>query len=1271
VVEVLHYRNDGGSRGWSVGSGFLIRGNLVLTAAHNVGIGELLVRIGGIERSAAIRLKANPDFVDLAVLEIQSTDINVPLCRYGAVDRASSALIERCWAVGFPQFKERPTATKPLRLSAQVNGEIPTGENLGHQLLSFRVTSTPGARPTDRLDESEWSGMSGAIVFAGDVLVGSISEHHRPEGESSLTVVPVTAVDTLDNPITWWDLFGVDRSDLVRLPESHWEARLRNRGLHLWTNADFKAGLSETHGPLDVDPIEPGEPVDVALLRQGRLLHLQEQFKDLASLFDNWIATQSQQKRGPERLRVLWLEGESGPHRSKGLLACLSRASTNGRVVYDAGRDFGLAAEALNNSVFSSGFPSPPLISVDLEAESSGADWATIRNIATKARTQCFSKNHPYTPAIDSYPRIIVGGTAKQAQTAHDTLQALVQITPVDTRGRLRERPYSFHGMSGMESATLSSEHIFNRGLPITTRMLFGREEELQTLMKAWTSEHTKILSVVAYGGTGKSALVNTWLREMRKNDYLGARRILAWSFYSQGTKENLVSADPFVSSALSWLGDKSSVTLNPWAKGLRLASLIKRHRFLLILDGMEPLQHPLSAPDVGGQLTDDSMRALLEELAKPDWKGLCVVTTRVPLTDLRPFDRADSNDTTRAMQLELENLDDEAGAALLKYLTNAKKARFQDLQLVLREVDGHALAITLLGNYLRDVHNGNLAGRFDLEKLTVDVREGGHARRIMASYVKWLEEDKRRAELAALSIIGLFDRPAAPGAMNALMADRSLKPLTAELDHVGGQVWNRCVGALRGMGLLNNEIPDWPGVLDAHPLVREHFREELQKKGGDMWRQGNRTLFEYYSKQAPLEPSNTEEMNQLYAAVTHGCGAGLHQEVFDSILLERVWRDRRTNFSTRRLGMTGSDLVALSNYFQHRRWTELRERPLSSRARVLIMTNAGVRLRQLGRLVDARRCFGAVVQEINPETSGAEELEDAAYAAAQNCELLVIAGKLNGSENQADTALANGRKAVKYAKLGNDVYFSMHARSSLAEVHFMLGDLSSANQLFEEAMEIDRNSNPRPRPPFLYSQSLFRYGYFLIETGQAEKVLRDAGDPAWGTNGDDSSLLSQAIRLLIIGAAHRSLVEAGDRQPAYLSLTEELLDDSVVAFRTAGYADYVVRGLLERAHFRSLRRHLDDYTKALEDLDKATFEAQRGQMELLFTDVLLQRATCYLQFWSMMTNAQRLEIRHKIEETLREASGRIVEIQYWRRKGMLADLQGLAGSYGVSNPDI
>src|SRR6266516_217707 len=223
VVEVLHNRGDDNRPDWSVGSGFFVGRRLVLTALHNIdGSGELLVRVHGTEeRPEVVRLQGDRDIVDLAVLEVSEVAVDIPPLRYGAVDRSVSAVVERCWAVGFPRFKERTHDPKPLRLSAQVNGEIPTGENLDQPLLTLQVRRSPRPLPSSAVRESEWAGMSGATVFSGNnIIVGVITEHHLPEGESALTVVPITALDLLPEAeaTKWWKLLGVDHQALVRLP---------------------------------------------------------------------------------------------------------------------------------------------------------------------------------------------------------------------------------------------------------------------------------------------------------------------------------------------------------------------------------------------------------------------------------------------------------------------------------------------------------------------------------------------------------------------------------------------------------------------------------------------------------------------------------------------------------------------------------------------------------------------------------------------------------------------------------------------------------------------------------------------------------------------------------------------------------------------------------------------------------------------------------------------------------------------------------------------
>jgi tetratricopeptide (TPR) repeat protein len=855
--------------------------------------------------------------------------------------------------------------------------------------------------------------------------------------------------------------------------------------------------------------------------------------------------------------------------------------------------------------------------------------------------------------AADPYPRLVIAGTAEQRSVAHHAASDYLLIDAFDVNGLPTPRSYAYPlDADAMAGGIVRRRDVYNRGLPMTTRRLFGRRLELKRLREAWMSDDTRILSVVASGGTGKSALINAWLREMRESNYRGADRVLAWSFYSQGTKDNLVSADPFFNFALRWLEDDSSASLNPFSRGIRLAQLIKERRFLLVLDGLEPLQHPLAAQDAGGILTDDSMRALLEELAKPDWTGLCLVTTRVPITDLQR--------EKYAKRLDLDNLETSDAIDLLEHLIGGS-ASLSELKEAVDDVRCHPLAVSLLGNFIRDAKSGDIRGRLDIESLTVDIHEGGHARRIMASYEKWLQRNNSLAELAILDLIGLFDRPAEENALTALIGDTEIVSPSTGLSRVGDVSWNASLDRLRRMGLLTAATPDAPGSIDAHPLVREHFRDVARAGRVGFWTRGNRVLFEYFRSKAVAQPDDSASMSTLYAAVTHGCAAGLHQSVFDEVLLPRIWRDRRTIYSTRHIGMTGTDLVALSNYFDHRQWTELKKISLTATAEILIRTNAAVRLRQLGRLAEARRCFGKVVQMIIPDIATVEQLHDASYASAQYCELLTLAGRLTGNEGETDTALAAGRSAVHLSDRGDDAYFRMHARSTLAEVYFMIGDLSKAAETFEQALRIERDD--RPRPPFLYSQGLYRYGYYLIETGRVEELLdAERAYPGWGRNGDDSSLLSRAIRSLILGAGHRALVEAGRRELAVQ--TERILDDSINEFRAAGYADYLVRGLVERAHFYRVRHQADDFGRAMADLDKAAREAERGQMDLLYVEILLQRAACYLDFWPVMANSQRADCRPELENALLKVASLVRELHYGRRQKMMEAL--LARATGV-----
>ena len=140
---------------------------------------------------------------------------------------------------------------------------------------------------------------------------------------------------------------------------------------------------------------------------------------------------------------------------------------------------------------------------------------------------------------------------------------------------------------------------------------------------------------MVAWGGVGKSALINAWRGRLAADRWRGAERVFEWTFYSQGLRDTVSSSAAFIDAALRWFGDRNPSEGSEWEKGLRLATHVRQSRTLLLLDGLEPLQYP-PGPQFGG-MKDASLRSLLGSLAE-DNRGLCVVTTRYPVTDLNSF---------------------------------------------------------------------------------------------------------------------------------------------------------------------------------------------------------------------------------------------------------------------------------------------------------------------------------------------------------------------------------------------------------------------------------------------------------------------------------------------------------------------------------------------------------------------------------------------------------------------------------------------------------
>jgi len=388
------------------------------------------------------------------------------------------------------------------------------------------------------------------------------------------------------------------------------------------------------------------------------------------------------------------------------------------------------------------------------------------------------------------------------------------------------------------EAERIKPDRISVSLLPITTAKLVGRDSEVMQLDAAWNDNNINVLQLIAFGGVGKSTLVNCWLSRLDQEGYRGAKRVYAWSFYWQGSSQEIKSSgDYFIEHALEWFGDNSPSEGTPWAKATRLANLIKRAKTLLILDGLEPMQHPPGQK--AGQVENPAVALLIRELAS-DNSGLCVITSRLEVSDLIPFQDG------RVKSINLGNLSKEESIELLK--ASGTTGRDEEYMDAVNKYSGHPLSLSLLASYITVVHQAKIRDFKKIKSLLDEQTLSYHARNIMRNYLDWFSDSP---ECALLYMVGLFDRAVDLDDIKSLVTLVPINGLTNELCELDQAQWRYAVEKLREANLISVDNRNERTILDCHPLVRDFLADHLVSDYLDIWQQGHKLIFEHLQLQA------------------------------------------------------------------------------------------------------------------------------------------------------------------------------------------------------------------------------------------------------------------------------------------------------------------------------------------------------------------------------------------------------------------------------------
>lgn len=810
----------------------------------------------------------------------------------------------------------------------------------------------------------------------------------------------------------------------------------------------------------------------------------------------------------------------------------------------------------------------------------------------------------------------------------------------------------------GQAGAPAFQSRIAPTRLRHSAEKLIGREADLARLDEAWANPATHVLTIVAFGGVGKTSLVAHWQAMLAARDFDGAD-YFDWSFYSQGTREQGgASADQFINRALEFFGDREMAgsAASPWDKGARLAELVARRRTLLVLDGLEPLQYPPGP--LAGDLRDPAVAALLKGLAQRN-PGLCVVTTRERVSDLAAFQ------PSTAPELPLHRLSTPAGVDLLQNL--GVQGNERELKALVMDAHGHALTLNLLGRYLVRAHDGDIRRRDRLrfEKADASV-QGGHAFKAMAAYERWLAEggEEGARQLAILRLMGLFDRPADARCLDALRQPLAIPGLTEPIVGLAEDDWNLAVAELRDCGLVSVPEATSSGAIDAHPLIREYFAKRLRDHAPDAWREAHSRLYEHLRDSVEHQPDTLDRLQPLYQAVVHGCNAGRHQETCNSIYQDRIQRGNKF-YSLYLLGAFGTDLGAVACFFD-KPWTTVSPL-LSANEQAWLLSVASFNLRALGRLAEARQPMrAALAMRIDQEA-----WKNAAISAANLSELDLLWG-------DTSSAVVDAEQAVIHADHSGDSYQRIVRLTDLANALYQAGHCDEAEALFQKAEEMQ--AEHQPEFPLIYSLQGYQYCDLLLRQPErtawraligssfisgldhfaTTSLCLDVENRALQTLGwaedSRSSILSIAVGNLAVGRAllYRSILEARTPHPQSNTGAETLLnsargrlDTAVEGLRRAGTIHNLPLGLLSRAWLRSVQ---GDAGGARTDLNEAWEIAERGPMRLFLADIHLYRARLFHAVPSYPWESPKAD--------LAAARALIEECGYWRRKEELEDAE-------------
>ncbi|MCC7377013.1 MAG: DUF4062 domain-containing protein [Verrucomicrobiales bacterium] len=546
----------------------------------------------------------------------------------------------------------------------------------------------------------------------------------------------------------------------------------------------------------------------------------------------------------------------------------------------------------------------------------------------------------------------------------------------------------------------------------------FHGRDALVTELRIWAMDLAspdRVWSLVAAGGTGKTAVVERVVRDLHP----GEASVIVWSFYEAP------DADAFLRECNHlFLGEEEGPAggrLERLERGLR-----DSRPHLIVLDGLERVQEDAGNGRVRGELSDQTLKLLLRACAGGLGRTRALVTSRFPLVDLQDWTGRGYRHTS------LEDLIPDAAVAVLRGW--GVLGEDTALRAAANQVGYHALSVAVIGSYLKSFANGRIeeVASFNLEAVRGEDLKAARLARVLASYAERLPTDER-ALLARLSV---FPRGV------------TLELLGTLVDS-GGEVAGLLAGArprlmqllntLRARGLVFQYTTNATVTWTAHPFLRDAFRGLLgcpAERVFDVVAQALGAGVEKRPETKPTEPTVLDRYERLIEATRL---AGQQQEAFDL-----YWYGLGSyRHLAKRLGEYQRGYRILAAFSASGRPEDVTSMlPLGDRSSLL--NDLGLFAHALGRLEEAR----AIRRQDDLWSRELGEAMQTSRGLLNSCEVAFALGRLPEAETLAEEAILQ----TEVAESSVERTFGLTSR---ARIRHLRGNLLGARADFAEAKKM------------------------------------------------------------------------------------------------------------------------------------------------------------------------------------------------------------------------